>query len=99
MAEAILLARSGIPDFAESIAVADARVLLQQLAVLDPKLLPQQLIAEPVREATAAGAGAILKTPEHKRETYLVIDVGAGTTVCRVFICVNNPESGSTPTV
>lgn len=45
-----------------------------------------------MREATAAGAGALLGTPEHRRQAYIIIDVGAGTTDVAGCICVNNPD-------
>lgn len=92
MAEAIVLARSAKDDFTKSISVTNARGLLDSLKTLSEDLLPLSLIEKPVREATAAGAGALLATKEHARETFLIVDVGAGTTDVAGFICVNNPE-------
>lgn len=93
MAEAVVLARSAASQFASSIAVSTARQLLDQLSSIAPEELPSALIGEPVREATAAGAGALLSTREGKREAYLVLDIGAGTTDVAGFYCVNNPKN------
>jgi hypothetical protein len=92
MAEAIVLARSADISLSESISTVDARNLLDQLSQFDKNNLPIGLIREPVREATAAGAGAILATPDNKREIFLVVDIGAGTTDVAGFVCVNNPD-------
>jgi len=92
MAEAIVLARSAGDVLEQSISASEARSLLDQLKRLDEEGLPLSLIYEPVREATAAGAGALLATPENKRETFLIVDIGAGTTDVAGFVCVNNPE-------
>jgi molecular chaperone DnaK len=90
MAEAIILARSVGDSLTQSIPVADARALLDQLKGLNKESLPLNLIHDPVREATAAGAGALLATAEDRREIYLIVDIGAGTTDVAGFICVNN---------
>ncbi|CAN7594114.1 hypothetical protein LJR016_004415 [Devosia sp. LjRoot16] len=92
MAEAIVLARSVNGGFAEGLPAQEARILLDQLKVVGEDLLPLNLIHEPVREATAAGAGALLGTPEGHREKYLIVDIGAGTTDVAGFHCVNNPD-------
>ncbi len=92
MAEAVLLARSAPAEFSSKMPVATARRLLDQLAAVDSEALPNVLIGEPVREATAAGAGALLATREGEREVYLVLDIGAGTTDVAGFYCVNNPN-------
>lgn len=92
MAEAIVLARSINADLEDAVDIADAKALLEQLKTLSEDLLPTTLIGDPVREATAAGAGALIATPENTRQAYLIIDIGAGTTDVAGFICVNNPE-------
>ncbi len=92
MAQAIVLARSAPDRFRNAIEVAAARKFLDDLSKVELHQLPVKLIAEPVREATAAGAGAISATPERSREAYLVVDIGAGTTDVAGFICVNNPK-------
>jgi len=86
------VARSAPDHFDGKIAVSTARALLDQVTNLDRNQLPLGLIAEPVREATAAGAGAISATRERTRESFLVVDIGAGTTDVAGFICVNNPD-------
>jgi molecular chaperone DnaK (HSP70) len=91
MAEAVLLSRSA--DFLASLRISSARQLLDQLSSLELEALPVALIGEPVREATAAGAGALLGTRDGAREAYLVLDIGAGTTDVAGFYCVNNPNN------
>jgi molecular chaperone DnaK len=91
MAEAIVLARSLGDQLVEALSVGTARAALDQLKELEGEL-PLNLIAEPVREATAAGAGALLGVPEHRREACIIVDVGAGTTDVAGFYCVNNPD-------
>ncbi|WP_315728874.1 MULTISPECIES: hypothetical protein [unclassified Bradyrhizobium] len=93
MAEAVVLARSAPAEFTTKMAYASARRLLDQLSSVGSDKLPSVLIGEPVREATAAGAGALLATREGKREAYLVLDIGAGTTDVAGFYCVNNPNN------
>lgn len=90
MAEAIVLARSLGDQLLESLSVSDARAALDHIQNLEGGL-PLNLIAEPVREATAAGAGALLGAPEHTRQAYIIVDVGAGTTDVAGCYCVNNP--------
>jgi hypothetical protein len=92
MAEAIVLSRSVGAPLSESIGLQTARTLLDQLRELPREQLPQSLIDQPVREATAAGAGALLTTPENGRESFLIVDIGAGTTDVAGFVCVNNPK-------
>jgi hypothetical protein len=92
MAEAIVLARSIGPDLADVIDLAHAKALLEQLKTLSEEMLPTALIGDPVREATAAGAGALISTPENTRQAYLIVDIGAGTTDVAGFICVNNTD-------
>jgi len=91
MAEAIVLARSLGDRLLKSLPVADARAALDELKGLKDEL-PLNLIAEPVREATAAGAGALLSSTQGKREAYIIVDIGAGTTDVAGFYCVNNPD-------
>jgi molecular chaperone DnaK (HSP70) len=86
-----VLARSLGDQLLEALPVASARAALDELNELEGEL-PLSLIAEPVREATAAGAGALLGVPEHKREAYLIVDIGAGTTDVAGCYCVNNPD-------
>ncbi|MBX5128505.1 hypothetical protein HJB53_18490 [Rhizobium lentis] len=92
MAEAIVLARSIGSDLEDAVDLPSAVTLLEQLKTLSEDLLPTVLIGEPVREATAAGAGALISTPENTRQAYLIVDIGAGTTDVAGFLCVNNTE-------
>lgn len=92
MAEAIVLARSIGSELADTVDLVNAKALLEQLKTLAEDLLPTVLIGEPVREATAAGAGALISTPEGTRQAYLIVDIGAGTTDVAGFLCVNNTE-------
>jgi len=92
MAEAIVLARSIGSDLADTVDLVNAKALLEQLKTLAEDLLPTVLIGDPVREATAAGAGALISTPENTRQAFLIVDIGAGTTDVAGFICVNNTE-------
>jgi molecular chaperone DnaK (HSP70) len=91
MAEAIVLARSLGDQLINALPVSTARVALDQLRELKGQL-PLALIAEPVREATAAGAGALLAASENRRESYVIVDIGAGTTDVAGCYCVNNPD-------
>lgn len=93
MAEAIVLARSVPEQLVERISVNVARGLLDQLEAVPREALPGVLIGDPVREATAAGAGALMATREGRREAYLVLDIGAGTTDVAGFYCANNPNN------
>lgn len=93
MAEAVVLARSAPTEFTASMPVSTARGLLDQLSSMGPDDIPMILIGDPVREATAAGAGALLATREGRREAYLVLDIGAGTTDVAGFYCANNPNN------
>lgn len=91
MAESILVARSFGDRLFDSLTVSEARTALDELRGLEGDL-PMSLIGEPVREATAAGAGALLGLPENRRAPYLIVDIGAGTTDVAGCICVNNPD-------
>ena len=90
MAEAVVLSRSLGDLFLGAVPIALARKALDDLKGLKGEL-PFELIDSPVREATAAGAGAILSTPERQRQGFVIVDVGAGTTDVAGCVCVNNP--------
>lgn len=90
MSAAIVLARTLGDRLLDNIPTRTARELLDQLKNM--KDLPMNLIAEPVREATAAGAGALLGVRENRREAHIIVDIGAGTTDVAGCYCVNNPD-------
>lgn len=92
MAEAIVLARSLKERLLQPLPISVARRALDDVKALQSEKLPHSLIAEPIREATAAGAGALLGTPDNRREAYIIIDIGAGTTDVAGCYCVNNPQ-------
>jgi hypothetical protein len=92
MAQAIVLARSLKDKLLVSISIAEARAALDQLQKLEVSDLPLTLIDKPVREATAAGAGALFGGRPNSRESYLIIDVGAGTTDVAGCICRTSDE-------
>lgn len=92
MAQAILLARSLKDKLLVSMSVTEARAALDELQTLDRSKLPLNLIGRPVREATAAGAGALLGGRPNSREFYLIVDVGAGTTDVAGCICRTSDE-------
>ncbi|MET4363475.1 hypothetical protein ABIB06_004069 [Bradyrhizobium sp. LB8.2] len=92
MAQAIVLARSLKDKLLVSISIAEARAALDQLQKLEFSELPLNLMDRPVREATAAGAGALFGGRPNSRESYLIIDVGAGTTDVAGCICRTNDE-------
>lgn len=89
MAEAILLARSLGDRLVEKLSLPEARKALDELREYSQSL-PMILIGEPVREATAAGAGALLGMSLDQRATFLIVDIGAGTTDVAGCICVSN---------
>lgn len=91
MAQAVVLARSFGDRLVDSLKLSDARAALDELRELEDDL-PMILIGEPVREATAAGAGALLGLPSNRRAPYLIVDIGAGTTDVAGCICVSNPN-------
>jgi actin-like ATPase involved in cell morphogenesis len=92
MAQAIVLARSLKDKLLINISIAEARAALDQLQKLEVSELPLNLIDKPVREATAAGAGALFDGRPNSRESYLIIDVGAGTTDVAGCICRTSDE-------
>ena len=96
MAEAIALAKFCPLEFDENMPLSRARDILRQAEAADDKDLPFELLVDPVHEATAAGAGALMATREatHERlrQPYVILDIGAGTTDVAGCLCVNHPE-------
>lgn len=91
MAEAVLIGRSIGDQFDGAVQTSTARALLDSIHEYGHDL-PYFLIGDPVREATAASAGALLGVRENSRETFVVVDIGAGTTDVAGGVCVNNPD-------
>ncbi|MEP5268991.1 MAG: hypothetical protein ABJQ63_16575, partial [Lentilitoribacter sp.] len=91
IAEAIALSRCCDDALKKSLAVDIAKDLVNQARQLSDDDLPFSLIGDPVLEATAAGAGALIGTPKGNRIPYVILDIGAGTTDVAGCICVNNP--------
>ena len=94
MAEAIVLSRTIGSDICDGLSVETARSLLDAINQVDEARLPNKLVVGAVREATAAGAGALLATDEGVRQGYIIVDVGAGTTDIAGFIVVTNANTG-----
>ena len=92
MAESILLAKCFPREFEESMPLVMARNIARKVQAADDEDSPFELLISPVREATAAGAGALMATREGKRQPYVILDIGAGTTDVAGCLCVNNPE-------
>ena len=92
MAESIVLAKHFPHEFEESMSLVMARDIARKVQAADDEDLPFELLIDPVREATAAGAGALMATREGKRQPYVILDIGAGTTDVAGCLCVNNPD-------
>ena len=88
--EAIVISRAYPDLFSEFADVSKIKKILQAVEKLDQSELPSSLIKDAVREATAAGSGALSATAEGKREAYVVLDIGAGTTDIAGCLCVNS---------
>lgn len=84
-AEAIVISRTLDGRF-DNLKVELAQRILKEARALDRALLPTALVKGSVREATAAGAGALLDTETGRQKAYIVIDVGAGTTDIAGFL-------------
>ena len=92
MAESVVLAKLYPRDFEESMLLEMARNIARGVQTADDEDLPFELLVDPVLEATAAGAGALMATREGKRQPYVILDIGAGTTDVAGCLCVNNPD-------
>lgn len=90
VAEAIAISRAYPDEFLESANISRIKRILVAAEKLGDHELPLNLLMDAVREATAAGCGALTATPEGKREAYVILDIGAGTTDIAGCICVNN---------
>ena len=92
MAESIMLAKCFPREFEECMPLAMAADIARRARLADDDDLPFELLVEPVLEATAAGAGALMATRERHRQPYVILDIGAGTTDVAGCLCVNNPN-------
>ena len=90
--ESIVLAKRYPREFEESMLLATARDIARSVQTADDEDLPFELLVDPVHEATAAGAGALMATREGKRQPYVILDIGAGTTDVAGCLGVNNPN-------
>jgi len=93
MAEAIALSRLFPEEFHTHTSIEHASILVNEARAASDNDLPHALLSESVLEATAAGAGALMGTAARKREAYVVLDIGAGTTDVAGCICINNPNN------
>lgn len=93
MAEAVALAHLFPDDFSDKTTVVRASRLATSARESASENLPFELLKESVREATAAGAGALMETDSGKRQPFVILDIGAGTTDVAGCICVNDPRS------
>lgn len=92
MAESIMLAKCFPREFEESMPLVVAQDIARRARDSGDDDLPFELLVDPVLEATAAGAGALMATRESKRQSYVILDIGAGTTDVAGCLCVNNPN-------
>ena len=92
MAEAVALAHLYPGDFSEKTSIERATRLAIAARESAEESLPFELLKESVREATAAGAGALMETDSGKRQPFVILDIGAGTTDVAGCICVNDPR-------
>ena len=100
LAEAIAISRS-YPQFVNSKASLSKLIpILSEARKLDNDELsvPFQLIGDAVREATAAGSGALLSTLPGVRNSFVVVDIGAGTTDVAGCYCVRHGVTGDLKT-
>lgn len=94
MAEAIALSRLFPEDFVDKCNLDRAlKLATASFDALDSEL-PFEMLKESVREATAAGAGALMATDEGQRQAYVILDIGAGTTDVAGCVCINNSLTG-----
>ena len=92
MAESIVLAKCFADEFEKCMPLSTAKCITRMARTAEDNDLPFELLLSPVYEATAAGAGALMATRESRRQPYVILDIGAGTTDVAGCICVNNPE-------
>jgi hypothetical protein len=94
MVEAIALSRLFPDDFGDKCNLDRALKLATAAHGASDSELPFEMLKESVREATAAGAGALMATDEGQRQAYVILDIGAGTTDVAGCVCINNSIKG-----
>ena len=92
MAESIALAHCFPHEVEGRTSLLMARDIARNVQEANDEDLPFELLVNPVLEATAAGAGALMATRERQRQPYVILDIGAGTTDVAGCLCVNNPK-------
>lgn len=90
MAESIALSQMFPANVSEKCLLNVALQMLDQVRLAEDGQLPFAMVGDPVLEATAAGAGALMSTKEGSREPYVILDIGAGTTDVAGCVCVHN---------
>jgi hypothetical protein len=93
MAEAVALAHLFPSDFSAKTSVDRASKLAIAARQSADDALPFEMLKESVREATAAGAGALMATAPGKRQAFVILDIGAGTTDVAGCICINDTRN------
>jgi hypothetical protein len=88
VAEAMALARCYPSYFETKLEVLHASKLLVAARQAADENLPFNLLNEPVAEATAAGAGALMEAQPTGRQHFVILDIGAGTTDVAGCLCV-----------
>nr|WP_170385648.1 hypothetical protein [uncultured Ruegeria sp.] len=92
VSEAMALARAYANAFESELDAHRAAALLLAARNASNENLPFALLEEPVLEATAAGAGALMDARPNGRQHYVILDIGAGTTDVGGCICVKRDE-------
>lgn len=90
IAEAIALGRCFTDELVDSLPVARAKAIADGVRDTAEAELPYGLVGDPVLEATAAGAGALIGTPKGSRQPYVILDIGAGTTDVAGCRCIHD---------
>lgn len=93
-AEAIVIGRTFSEHLFEGLSLPLAVKVLKEVRRAENRpRLPNTLVLDAVREATAAGAGALLESRVGQREGYILVDVGAGTTDIAGFHVIARADS------
>lgn len=90
LAEAITLSQMFPSNLLEKCSLEVALKMLTKVRSAEGNQLPFDMVGDPVLEATAAGAGALMATRKGSRQPYVILDIGAGTTDVAGCVCVHN---------